>query len=472
MKRLLSAMASLAPVLLASFGAPASYGQTTNGTLVGDEAFYGAALSTQNTRTQFGDASNPDAILAGGGSEIDQIFAKVSGGRLHVLVTGNLEDNFNKLNVFIDSKAGGSNVVSSTMQAGVDSFCCGGIGQTGAFQRMSGLTFDTGFDADYLLIFTHGGEALPAPDGREFYASTAHFGDLSSTTALTTGGLGMQLAPRGEPRVLRFPGDYNDNGSLDAADYTVWRDNLDALVPLGTGADGSNNGVIDTADHTRWVDSINAGADVSLAGGPFKPGGNPGNTETIIGPTIPGLTQGQLIDKNYAGGGVFPELAWAGASVRNLENTIDLRYAIDNSNTAGVKGAGGPWDLVSGEDNPGDVKTGVEFSVPLSAIGNPGAGQEIKLTVFINGGGHDFLSNQIGGAGGLVGGVAQGNFGQIFFGTNPTRPTFNDIDGNQFVSISVPGAASASAAAVPEPASVCVAGLVLVLAGVGRKLRK
>ncbi len=468
MKRLLSAVASVA--LLAS----GSYAQTTNGTLVGDESFYGAALSTQVARTGFGDASNPDAILAGGGSEIDQIFAKVSGGRLHVLVTGNLEDNFNKLNVFVDSKTGGANVVSSTMQAGVDSFCCGGIGQTGAFQRMNGLTFDAGFDADYLFLFTHGGETIPAPDGRGFHAITAHYGDLSSTTALTTGGLGMQLAPRGEPRVMRFPGDYNDNAALDAADYTVYRDSLVATVPTGTGADGSANGVIDAADYTRWVDSINAGADVSLAGGPFRPGGNPGNTEAILGPTIPGLTQGQLIDSNYAGGGVFPELAWAGPTVRSLVNSIDLRMALDNSNIAGVKGSGGPFELVSGEDNPADVKTGLEFSVPLSAIGNPGSGQEIKLTVFINGGGHDFLSNQIGGAGAVSAstGLAVGNLGNELFGAAVDRPTFNDLLGNQFVSISVPGAASAASAAVPEPASVLVAGLVLALAGVGRKLRK
>src|SRR5215218_7404132 len=68
---------------------------------------YGTALSVQNTNTQFGNAVLGDPVNGGGGSEIDQVFAKVEGGRLYVNVTGNLEWNFNKLEVFVDSKAGG-----------------------------------------------------------------------------------------------------------------------------------------------------------------------------------------------------------------------------------------------------------------------------------------------------------------------------------------------------------------------------
>src|SRR5688572_1335594 len=67
---------------------------------------YGAALSVQNTNTQYGDAINGDPVNGGGGSEIDQVFATVANGRLYVTIAGNLEWNFNKMNVFIDSKAG------------------------------------------------------------------------------------------------------------------------------------------------------------------------------------------------------------------------------------------------------------------------------------------------------------------------------------------------------------------------------
>ena len=53
-------------------------------------------------------AMQPMAIprVASSGSEIDQVFAQVADGRLNVLITGNLESNFNKLNVFIDSNPG------------------------------------------------------------------------------------------------------------------------------------------------------------------------------------------------------------------------------------------------------------------------------------------------------------------------------------------------------------------------------
>ena len=47
-------------------------------------------------------------------------------------------------------------------------------------------------------------------------------------------------------------GDYNQNGVVDAADYTVWRDTQGLSVTLGTGADGNFDGVITGADFTVW----------------------------------------------------------------------------------------------------------------------------------------------------------------------------------------------------------------------------
>ncbi len=45
-------------------------------------------------------------------------------------------------------------------------------------------------------------------------------------------------------------GDYSGNGTVDAADYTLWRDTLGSTTVLT--ADGSGNGVIDQADYTFW----------------------------------------------------------------------------------------------------------------------------------------------------------------------------------------------------------------------------
>jgi hypothetical protein len=52
--------------------------------------------------------------------------------------------------------------------------------------------------------------------------------------------------------VIDPPGDYNENGVIDAADYVVWRKMLGANVPNRTGADGDGNGVVQPADYDVW----------------------------------------------------------------------------------------------------------------------------------------------------------------------------------------------------------------------------
>ena len=64
------------------------------------------------------------------------------------------------------------------------------------------------------------------------------------------GGQGGFSYIRAEPPGLT--GDYNGNHVVDAADYTIWRDNLGHSVPNGTGADGNNNGTIDGGDYDFW----------------------------------------------------------------------------------------------------------------------------------------------------------------------------------------------------------------------------
>jgi hypothetical protein len=45
-------------------------------------------------------------------------------------------------------------------------------------------------------------------------------------------------------------GDYNNNGTVDAADFTIWQDTLGSLLDLR--ADGDGNGVIGQADYLVW----------------------------------------------------------------------------------------------------------------------------------------------------------------------------------------------------------------------------
>ncbi|TWU00270.1 Exo-beta-D-glucosaminidase precursor [Botrimarina colliarenosi] len=54
-------------------------------------------------------------------------------------------------------------------------------------------------------------------------------------------------------------GDYNRDGAVDAADYTVWRDAFGGVQTPGEGADGSGDGRVDEQDHAFW--SANYGAD-------------------------------------------------------------------------------------------------------------------------------------------------------------------------------------------------------------------
>jgi hypothetical protein len=49
-----------------------------------------------------------------------------------------------------------------------------------------------------------------------------------------------------------FLGDYNRDGTVDAADYLVWRKTLGATVANYSGADGSGNGTVGPEDYDIW----------------------------------------------------------------------------------------------------------------------------------------------------------------------------------------------------------------------------
>lgn len=116
--------------------------QVVDGTL---DAAYGSALAVQTVETQFGDASDPTGL--GGGGELDAGYAVVNGGRLYVMLTGNVESNFNKLSVFIDSQPGGENTLDGSLTYDFSDLST----------NFGGLTFDTGFEADYHLFGRWGG---------------------------------------------------------------------------------------------------------------------------------------------------------------------------------------------------------------------------------------------------------------------------------------------------------------------------
>lgn len=112
------------------------------------DALYGPAIVVQSVQTQFGDATPPGNT---GGSELDAAYARVQGGRLYIMLTGNHEANFNKLDVFIDSVAGGENILSVTPEYDFN----------GVSRNMGGMTFDGRFTADYHLFSRWGSGTGP-----------------------------------------------------------------------------------------------------------------------------------------------------------------------------------------------------------------------------------------------------------------------------------------------------------------------
>ncbi|QDV74649.1 Lectin C-type domain protein [Planctomycetes bacterium K2D] len=65
------------------------------------------------------------------------------------------------------------------------------------------------------------------------------------------------------PIVLVDP-DYNDDGAVNAADYSVWRDSKGS-TGAGLAADGNGDGVVDDSDYGIWAASYGASASASDA---------------------------------------------------------------------------------------------------------------------------------------------------------------------------------------------------------------
>jgi hypothetical protein len=86
---------------------------------------------------------------------------------------------------------------------------------------------------------------------------------------------------------LVVAGDYNHNGTVDQADYTVWRKTLGSTTSLD--ADGNINGVVDAADFAIWRGNFGK----SLPGAGSSVGG--GQSLGLLSTAVPEPTAGALI---------------------------------------------------------------------------------------------------------------------------------------------------------------------------------
>ncbi len=149
----------------------AAQAQVVDGTL---DVAYGSALSVQQNATGFGD-SNSGAIGTANGSELDAAYGKILGSTLYVFLSGNLESNFNKLDVFISTGGAGQNQLL-------------GMPTDANQNKMDGLTFDTGFNAGYAFVLNGDGTTFFV--NNSVFTGTAWSGGFSGSNGYGATGLG------------------------------------------------------------------------------------------------------------------------------------------------------------------------------------------------------------------------------------------------------------------------------------------
>jgi hypothetical protein len=110
------------------------------------EDAYGCPLTVQHIQTQFGNVitTNANLLITGnGGSELDAAYGMISDGVLFLVFAGNLENNGNKIDIFLMTGPGGQNTLSNANPnvANLNNMAT----------STNGLTFHTGFAPNYLL---------------------------------------------------------------------------------------------------------------------------------------------------------------------------------------------------------------------------------------------------------------------------------------------------------------------------------
>jgi hypothetical protein len=161
---------------------------------------------------------------------------------------GILNSNPLIINLFMVNVVPGYKPLGVNIAAGLARIAANGIS---AFADDNLLNFQNGLDAisnviaheiGHNLGLNHaatGGANLMSPQGTSAQLTTTQMG-----VALNTTNFAQVL-----PAVLA--GDYDNDGRVDASDYTVWRDTLNT-TGSALAADGNNNGRIDAGDYSVW----------------------------------------------------------------------------------------------------------------------------------------------------------------------------------------------------------------------------
>lgn len=170
---------------------------------------------------------------------------------------------------------------------------------------------------------------------------------------------------------LATNGDYNDNGVVDAADYTIWRDNFGSSVSL---PNDPTPGSVDQGDYDVWRSNF-GGTEAPVTPGP----GDPSLTVTPLGFTPNGnfeyrfdlLTNGLL-------GSLAIELAILAPVAQVQFQGFDIDHNVDAESLDGILGYEQEedtwyniidWPIPNPGDNP--FMSGVSIGYVDLGSGNP-----------------------------------------------------------------------------------------------------
>jgi hypothetical protein len=295
-------LATLIPALLfaALFSSPlAAAPPVMDGTL---DAVYGMPVAVQTIATQFGDAS----LGAPGycnGSELDALYVYAEDGIVYVFVAGNLESNYNKLELFLDAIPGGQNVLRND-NPDVD---------FNGLNRLAGLTFDTGFAPDYYMTVSGGDQG----GTYKLFVSTAEL--------LTGGGgNGTYVGEGTEQSDGTLTGGTNDGG------FRVTLDNSN-VAGVGSGcAASTGGGAVGTGIEIAFaIDSTD------YAGGPvrFAVFVNGSSHDFLSNQVLGGLPDGTCnlgdpaaVNFNTLAGDQFVEVQQETPTLHRSWGQVKLRY--------------------------------------------------------------------------------------------------------------------------------------------------
>ena len=369
------------------------------------------------------------------GSEMDQLFVMNDATNLYLGITGNIEGNSNGYVIFLDTIAGGSNVLNTA----------GGNGWPGQITGMSGDTLPTGFAPDFAVVVSRSGPVYNT-------AKLVNLSTLPNVPVDITFAANFVISPNtfvGNNNnylgVNDVPADDPGTQSTNAATASSGVQLALQRSSIGNPANGATVKVYGVLVGSGGYWSNQSLPPLSASGGLANQGNGPvnasGATAASYVMNASGTAPGSYNGQNIPGAGVMgPGLKatqdnYTGFGNQVLApgggNTNCMQVALDRSNLGGVNGCNCPC-IGGSTTNAGNVDTGYEFDIPLADIGLTGpigAGNMPTIRVMaVLTGNTGYMSNQflpgIGGAG------AQCNLGW------PTAAPQNNLanySGNQYL---------------------------------------